>query len=296
MNLIFDSSNLHYRAYSIENKEPGFDLSTPGSQNRLVRKFIIDTCYLIKQIDPDNVIYCFDGESFRKELSPIYKAKRNKIEGLDESINRIRQLLNHKGLNAVIVEGLEADDIMTLLASQYSDEPTIFISADEDIRQLVSEKCWVINVTGKEKKIYSLSNKIPFKLDNSIVIVIDPMLISTTKILKGCDGDNVLSLAPKGFRVEKVSKINDNVKQIIESSHTKPAQAYYQAIKKFMPSLTKDELQDQMDLVFLHRDFLPKNLVYNFDKVILKSNRVTEFAFDSILQNTKYFDTNYFKK
>lgn len=274
---------------------PEWNLDNIKCQHMLVRKFITDTCSLIKQTDPDNVIYCMDTNSFRKQVSADYKASRTKPDNFYKVLGDIRTLLIHKGLNSISIEGLEADDLMQLFATKYDGDLTIIISADEDIRQLVSETCWVVNPQGKDKRIYSLKTDVPFTITGATVHIVDPELISATKILKGCDGDEVAPLAPKGFRTSKIKEIANEVFDKIRTSHATPAQAFYEAIKKHFP-ITKEEIVRQIELVYLHRRYLPTDLVDQFDNLKLRSNRMMDFTFNSILENTAYFDINYSKR
>lgn len=277
------------------NQIPDYNLDNVAHQDILVRKFITDTCSIIKQVDPQHVIYTLDTRSFRKDVSEDYKASRTKSDIFYKVLDDIKKLLRHKQLNAITIEGLEADDLMQLFADKYDKEPLIIISADEDIRQLVSNTCWVVNVQGKDKRIYSLTPTVPFEIKGATVHIVDPELIAATKVLKGCSGDEVAGLAPKGFRTTKIKSIAD---EVFAQPHTCPEDVivlFWKAINKYF-SVTMEQVERQLRLVYLHRYFLPTSLVDEFDNLTIKENRMLDFTFNSILDNTRYFDVNYSKK
>jgi hypothetical protein len=91
------------------------------------------------------VIACDDKNYWRKQLFPYYKANRKKKR--DESeinwntvfdiFNKLRaEIKENFPYRVVVVESVEADDIIATLAMENSDEPILILSSDKDFIQL----------------------------------------------------------------------------------------------------------------------------------------------------------------
>ncbi|TXH68893.1 MAG: DNA polymerase I [Thiothrix sp.] len=102
---------------------------------------------LRKDYDPEHMAVVFDasGKTFRDELYPAYKANRPPMP--DELRNQIQPLLamiKALGYPLLIVEGVEADDVIGTLAKDYAG-PVIISTSDKDMAQLVDERVHLIN-------------------------------------------------------------------------------------------------------------------------------------------------------
>jgi DNA polymerase-1 len=99
---------------------------------------------------PDFLAVVFDagGESFRNELYADYKANRPPIpEDLERQIEPILELIRAQGIPLLVIDGVEADDVIATLATQARAHgiDTLISSGDKDLMQLVDERVRVIN-------------------------------------------------------------------------------------------------------------------------------------------------------
>ncbi|TAL58565.1 MAG: DNA polymerase I [Legionella sp.] len=105
---------------------------------------------LIKDYQPEEIAVVFDakGKTFRDDWYPEYKAHRPPMpDDLSSQFEPLMQLLKAMGLPLLIVEGVEADDVIGTLAVQASkDGKTVLISTgDKDMAQLVNDQVSLIN-------------------------------------------------------------------------------------------------------------------------------------------------------
>ncbi|HRD69320.1 MAG TPA: DNA polymerase I [Legionella sp.] len=105
---------------------------------------------LIKDYQPEELAVVFDakGKTFRDEWYPEYKAHRTAMpDELHSQFEPLLKILKAMGLPLIIVEGVEADDVIGTLACQAVNEGrTVVIStSDKDMAQLVNEHISLIN-------------------------------------------------------------------------------------------------------------------------------------------------------
>jgi DNA polymerase-1 len=105
---------------------------------------------LIKDYQPEEVAVIFDakGNTFRNEWYPEYKAHRPPTPPeLSSQFEPLIQLLETMGLPLLIIEGVEADDVIGTLARQATEQriPVIISTGDKDMAQLVNEQVTLIN-------------------------------------------------------------------------------------------------------------------------------------------------------
>jgi len=151
-NVIFDLSNMFFRSLFIVGgygaKNYSFDNQSEIDQ--LMRKVSTDVSFIIRQLNPSRVIFALDSRSWRKEISidenDGYKANREKsgMINWDNVFNTMREfgeILNSNGFIVTKIDNAEADDIITLWRDKLlfdQSQHVIIVSADEDVRQLVS--------------------------------------------------------------------------------------------------------------------------------------------------------------
>ena len=80
------------------------------------------------------VIALTDKKNFRKDVLPSYKENR-KAKRKPLILPTLRQYVIDK-YNAVIMKGLEADDVLGILATQPSNDEKIIVSIDKDLLQI----------------------------------------------------------------------------------------------------------------------------------------------------------------
>lgn len=105
---------------------------------------------LIKDYQPEELAVVFDakGKTFRDEWFPEYKAHRPPMpQELSSQFQPLIDLLNAMGFPLLIVEGVEADDVIGTLAKQATEQglPVVISTGDKDMAQLVNEHVTLIN-------------------------------------------------------------------------------------------------------------------------------------------------------
>ncbi len=109
----------------------------------MLRKLLADT-------DPDYLAVVFDakGKTFRDELFEQYKAQRPPMpDDLQSQIEPLHEAVAASGLPHLIVDGVEADDVIGTLARQAAalGMPVLISTGDKDMAQLVDERVTLIN-------------------------------------------------------------------------------------------------------------------------------------------------------
>ncbi len=102
-----------------------------------------------------NVIVIFDakGKTFRNDIYSDYKANRPPMpDDLRCQIQPIHDIIAAMGLPLLVIDGVEADDVIGTLAQQATEQgiETIISTGDKDMAQLVSEHVTLINTMNNE--------------------------------------------------------------------------------------------------------------------------------------------------
>lgn len=105
---------------------------------------------LIKDYHPDYVAVVFDsrGKTFRDELFAEYKATREAMpDELTVQFKPMVEIIKHMGLPLLIIDGVEADDVIGTLAQQATKLKieTIISTGDKDMAQLVNPHVTLVN-------------------------------------------------------------------------------------------------------------------------------------------------------
>lgn len=101
-------------------------------------------------IEPDYFAVVFDpkGKTFRNDMYPEYKAHRPPTpEDLVQQIAPIHQIIRALGIPLIIIDGVEADDVIASLAKQAETHglKTTISSGDKDLAQVVNGNITIIN-------------------------------------------------------------------------------------------------------------------------------------------------------
>ncbi len=100
---------------------------------------------------PDStIVVVFDakGKTFRDELFEQYKAHRPPMpEDLSQQVQPIQAIVEAMGLPLLIIEGVEADDVIGTLAREYADSgrQVVISTGDKDMAQLVTDRVTLVN-------------------------------------------------------------------------------------------------------------------------------------------------------
>jgi len=105
---------------------------------------------LIEEYRPKHVAVVFDapGKTFRDDLYAEYKSHRPPMpDDLREQIQPIHDIVRAMGLPLLVVEGVEADDVIGTLAHQAGEQGmnTLISTGDKDMAQLVNDHVTLIN-------------------------------------------------------------------------------------------------------------------------------------------------------
>ncbi len=110
---------------------------------------------LITNYPGANVIVIFDakGKTFRNDIYADYKANRPPMpDDLRCQIQPIHDIIAAMGLPLLVIDGVEADDVIGTLAQQATEQgiETIISTGDKDMAQLVSAHVSLINTMNNE--------------------------------------------------------------------------------------------------------------------------------------------------
>ncbi|WP_434779631.1 DNA polymerase I [Neisseria sp. Ec49-e6-T10] len=149
--LLVDGSSYLYRAF---HAMP--DLRSPSGQATGAIYGVLNMLRQLKNEYPATYQACiFDakGKTFRDAMYPEYKANRPPMpEDLRSQVDIVHQLVAHMGWHVLVVDGVEADDVIGTLASQADQQgmQVIISTGDKDMAQLVTPKVSLINTMSKE--------------------------------------------------------------------------------------------------------------------------------------------------
>ena len=102
---------------------------------------------LRKDYAPEHMAVVFDaaGKTFRDDLYPQYKANRPPMpDDLRGQIEPLLAIIRAQGYPLLIIDGVEADDVIGTLAREYAGK-VIISTGDKDMAQLVDERVHLIN-------------------------------------------------------------------------------------------------------------------------------------------------------
>ena len=138
--VLVDGSSYLYRAF---HAMPGLSNSS-GEPTGAVYGVTNMLRKLLADYDPQYIAVVFDakGKTFRNDLYPEYKANRPPMpEELRPQVELVHEIVEAMGLNLMIVDGVEADDVIGTLATQAAKEgrDALISSGDKDLAQLVNK-------------------------------------------------------------------------------------------------------------------------------------------------------------
>ncbi|MEQ1881396.1 MAG: 5'-3' exonuclease H3TH domain-containing protein, partial [Burkholderiales bacterium] len=149
--LLVDGSSYLYRAFhalpDLRNKKGEPTGAVYGVLNMLQR--------LRKETAADYIACVFDakGKTFRDDWYPQYKANRPSMpEELVRQIEPLHDSIRAMGWPLLMIEGVEADDVIGTLATQATQAgiQTVISTGDKDITQLVNPMVRLVNTMSNE--------------------------------------------------------------------------------------------------------------------------------------------------
>jgi len=150
--LLVDGSSYLYRAF---HALP--DLRSPAGEPTGAIYGMLNMLRRLRQDYPSAYLACvFDakGKTFRDDIYPDYKATRSAMpEDLVKQIEPIHEAVRILGWPILMVEGVEADDVIGTLAATAASQgiDTVISTGDKDMAQLVSDHVTLVNTMSNEK-------------------------------------------------------------------------------------------------------------------------------------------------
>jgi len=144
--ILVDGSSYLYRAYHAMPPLTNADGQATGAVYGVVNMLR----KLLRDYNPALIAVVFDakGKTFRNDMYPEYKAHRPPMpDDLREQIEPIHAIVKAMGLPLLMIDGVEADDVIGTLAQQATEQGinTIISTGDKDMAQLVNEHITLIN-------------------------------------------------------------------------------------------------------------------------------------------------------
>ena len=190
-----------------------------------------------RMFEPDNVVACFEGRSWRKNKSAHYKANRKEAllkqsakeqensQLFLDALNEFQDFLKEKtNVTVLRAKNLEADDLISIWINEHPDDQHIIISSDSDFVQLLANN--VVIYDGVKNHLITLEGT----YDDNMEVVIDkktkqpkkcpePEWHLFYKCIRGDASDNVFPAYP-GAR-EKSSKKSVGMREAFEDRDNK---------------------------------------------------------------------------
>jgi len=170
--ILVDGSSYLFRAYHVPYLQA---LSTADGQSTGAITGVLNMLGSLKKDYPNgNIVVIFDakGKTFRNDLYPEYKANRPPMpDDLRTQIAPIHQIVEAMGLPLLVIEGVEADDVIGTLADQANNAgiETVISTGDKDMAQLVTEHVRLINtMTNVELDVAGVVEKFGVRPDQII--------------------------------------------------------------------------------------------------------------------------------
>ena len=144
--ILVDGSSYLYRAF---HAMPGLN-NSEGQPTGAVYGVVNMLKSLLKEYQPERIAVVFDakGKTFRDEMYPDYKANRPPMpDEMRSQIPYLHSLVEALGLPLLVIEGVEADDVIGTLAAQAtaSDTNVLISTGDKDMAQLVNDHVSLVN-------------------------------------------------------------------------------------------------------------------------------------------------------
>ena len=220
--LVIDAMNMLIRSFSLLKA-----MSPTGHHIGSLVGFLRSLGYVTRIFDPTRVIVVWDGKggsANRKNIDPNYKANRatsrithwglydtkaEETEALIGQLFRTKDYLECLPLQQIMMEKLEADDIIAYLAQQAdkNNKKITIISSDKDFLQMVN----------KNIEVYAPVKKKTFTADNiEDELKVIPQNYNIVKALLGDNSDGLKGV--KGLGIKTI--VSQFPKLVTESNMT----------------------------------------------------------------------------
>ncbi len=146
--VLVDGSSYLYRAFHAMSQA---DLrNSEGSPTGAVRGVTSMLTRLIKDYPASVIAVIFDakGKTFRDDMYPLYKANRPSMpDDLRVQIEPIHNIIRAMGMPLIVVDGVEADDVIGTYAQEATAKgiDVVISTGDKDMAQLVNKHVTLVN-------------------------------------------------------------------------------------------------------------------------------------------------------
>ena len=278
--ILVDGSSYLFRAYHVPYLQA---LSTSYGQSTGAITGVLN---MIKSLQKDypsgNIVVVFDakGKTFRNDMYSEYKANRPAMpEDLRTQIAPLHEIIEAMGLPLLVIEGVEADDVIGTLANQASKlkMETVISTGDKDMAQLVTAHVRLINtMTNVEMDEAGVEEKFAVRPDQ----IIDYLALMGDKVdnipgVDKCGPKTAAKWLAEHGTLEQVMVNADNVKGKV-GEHLRNALSHLPLSYELATIKLDVELPENV------QDIKPKEV--NLDKLIALSN---QFELKRLLTETQ---------
>lgn len=261
--VLVDATNNYLRNYAVV---PTLDMN--GERNGGVYGMLTTLSYLTRTLDPDKMILCWDGpggSKKRREILSEYKDGRvpikparinanfdfeleNIYENKIKQRKRLAEYLHDLPLHEVIVQDIEADDVIGYLVQYYNDAEKLIVSSDKDFYQLLDDKTTIFK---PKEKVFVRTQDIFDKFK------IYPRNFAVARSITGDASDNISGVKSVGLknilkyfpfisddREVKLAEIFDFCREQIKTKAGAKYQKFLDAEKVVIDNLKVVQLKD----------------------------------------------------
>ena len=273
--LIIDAMNTLIRSFSLLKA-----MNPTGTHVGGLVGFLRSLGYVTRIFDPTRVVIIWDGKGGsgnRQNIDPNYKAQRatsrithwglydtreEEQEALIGQLFRTRDYLDCLPVHQIVIEKLEADDIMAYLAKRASKagKKVTIVSSDKDFLQLIDNNI----------EVYAPVKKKTFTKDNILEeIKVLPTNFNVVKALLGDNSDNLPGV--KGLGIKTI--VSEFPKLLTEKTDLdyvyKVAEEKLEGKKIFAKILHNwDRVEKNFQMMDLHDTVLDEKEIEYVEKVL----------------------------
>ena len=277
--LVIDAMNMLIRSFSLLKA-----MNPSGTHIGGLVGFLRSLGYVTRIFDPTRVIVIWDGKGGsgnRQNIDPNYKAQRatarithwglydtkeEEQEALINQLLRVQDYLECLPLHQIVMEKLEADDIIAYLAKQASgnNKKVTIVSSDKDFLQLVD----------KNIEVYAPVKKITFDHSNILnELQVLPANYNIVKALVGDNSDNLQGVKGLGIKtiITEFPKLLTELTDLQYIYDTCALKLEDTKVKKIFPKIITewDRVETNFKLMNLHEtalDIKEKNHILDIIK------------------------------
>ena len=277
--LVIDAMNMLIRSFSLLKA-----MNPSGTHIGGLVGFLRSLGYVTRIFDPTRVVVVWDGKGGsgnRQNINPNYKAQRatsrithwglydtkeEEMEALIGQLFRVQDYLECLPIQQIVIDKLEADDIIAYLSKRASaaGKKVTIVSSDKDFFQLIDNNI----------EVYAPVKKKTFTVDNiKEEIGVLPQNYNIVKALLGDNSDNLPGVKGLGIKTilsEWTSFTHDPNASLqdvwdlceVRMEDKKPKKIFAKIIHEFDKVLTNFKLMD------LHQTALDENEIKIVEEVI----------------------------